>query len=187
MENFHSLGLQLILSLEYCYQDLLSLQISNPWSQGCTKLLGTLKSSLFFLLSNLIVGKYLGFGIVLQVFCFSKQCWFSDTELYIHGFTLGVVHKICRPGTKSGAKILGQVPQESPGTKSLSIFRKKKYQISCFKTSFPVLEHLFMFWTSFSVSEHPFFVLSHLFPVLESIFQVCPLLSRGTGQIVRIL
>ena len=47
-------------------------------------------------------------------------------------------------------------------------FSEQNDKISCFRTSFPVLEHLFScFRTSFPVIEHPFLVLEHPIPVLE--------------------
>ena len=61
-----------------------------------------------------------------------------------------------------------------PGTdSSVTEYFQKKYQISCFRTSFSVLERTYP-------------VLKHLFPVLECTFLLCPALSRGTGQAVRI-
>ena len=57
------------------------------------------------------------------------------------------------PGTRAGANVPGQTPlsRPVPGQNDLKIF-KKKDQIShfrtsflCFRTSFPVLEHTFLF------------------------------------------
>jgi hypothetical protein len=73
------------------------------------------------------------------------------------------------PGTRAGAKIPGQTPlsRDVPGQNALNIFRKND-QISCFRTSFPVLERPFpVLEHPFSVFEHPFPVLEHPFPVLE--------------------
>jgi hypothetical protein len=71
------------------------------------------------------------------------------------------------PGTRAGAKIPGQIPlsRDVPGQNALKSFRKND-QISCFRTSFPVLER------PFPVLEHPFSIFEHPFPVLEHPFSV---------------
>ena len=57
------------------------------------------------------------------------------------------------PGTKAGAIVLGQIPLSRPasGQKDSKIFKKIdqiycfRMSFSCFRTSFPVLEHPFLF------------------------------------------